>query len=155
MIEFVYLIAVFVFGIVIWGIVVELRKKTDKEETSEIKNERFHESQRGKLPKSNLQDRSKILTKSTPTLPKTMPKKEPKPESIPEKTKKLEQEPSEKPEDVQSELTNQKSPYLKEIQNLLEKIKITKQELSDYRPPKRKTTKSSKNKEKSTHKIKK
>ncbi len=80
MIEFVYLIAVFVFGIVIWGIVVELRKKTDKEETPEIKNERFHESQRGKLPKSNLQDRSKILTKSTPTLPKTMPKKEPTPD---------------------------------------------------------------------------
>ena len=155
MIEFVYLIAVFVFGIVIWEIVVELRKKTDKEETPEIKNERFHESQRGNLPKSNLQDRSKIQTKSTPTLPKTMPKKEPTPESIPEKTKNSEQGHSEKHEYVQSELTNQKSSYLKEIQNLLEELKITKQEVSDYKSPKKKITKSSKNREKSTHKIKK
>jgi len=152
--EFVYLIAVILFGIGVWGIFVELRKKTDKEETPKIKNETVPESQRDVLPKSNLQDRSKIQIKSTPTLPKTMQKKEPTPESVPEETKK-EQEPSEKPEDVQSELTNKKSSYLKEIHNLLEEIKITKQELSDYRPPKRKTTKSSKNREKSTHKIKK
>ena len=60
-----------------------------------------------------------------------MPKKEPTPESIPEKTKNSEHEHSEKHEYVQSELTNQESSYLKEIQNLLEELKITKQEVSD------------------------
>jgi len=65
--EFVYLIAVILFGIGVWGIFVELRKKTNKEETPKMKNETVPESQRGELPKSNLQDRSKIQIKSTPT----------------------------------------------------------------------------------------
>jgi len=154
--EFVYVIGVILIGIGVWGIFVQPRNKTDKLETPKIKNESIPESQRGKLPKSNLQDKSKIQTKSVPTLPKTMPKKEPIPESVPEKIKKLEQEPSEKIEDVNSELTILKLSYLKEIQDLLEEIKIIKQEVSDYEPPKRKTKKkSTKTRKKPAHKIKK
>jgi len=153
--DFVYVIGIILIGMIVWRMSVELRNKTDKEKTPKIKNESITESQRAELPKSNLQDKAKIQTESTPTLPKTMPKKEPTSESVPEKTKKIEQEHSEKPEDVQSEPVNQELSHLKEIQNLLEELRIIKQEISDYEPPKRKTKKSSKTREKPTYKIKK